>query len=77
MKEKAAATCLEGRSEEGKSKGGWLLKYSSGSFQTRDQNRLGLNSVLGISPGEGHSNPLQYSSLENPYGQRSLAGCSP
>ena len=32
---------------------------------------------LGISPGEEHGNPLQYSCLENPHGQRSLAGCSP
>ena len=28
----------------------------------------------GRSPGGGHSNPLQYSSLENPHGQKSLAG---
>ena len=28
-------------------------------------------------PGGGHSNPLQYSCLENPHGQRSLASCSP
>ena len=28
----------------------------------------------GRSPGGGHGNPLQYSGLENPYGQRSLAG---
>ena len=27
-------------------------------------------------PGGGHSNPLQYSCLENPHGQRSLAGYS-
>ena len=31
----------------------------------------------GRSPGGGHGNPLQYSCLENPHGQRSLAGCSP
>ena len=31
----------------------------------------------GRSPGEGHGNRLQYSCLENPHGQRSLAGCSP
>ena len=31
----------------------------------------------GRSPGEGHGYPLQYSCLENPNGQRSLAGCSP
>ena len=32
---------------------------------------------LGRSPGGGNGNPLQYSCLENPDGQRSLAGCSP
>ena len=32
---------------------------------------------LGRSPGGGHSNPLQHSWLENPHGQRSLAGYSP
>ena len=26
------------------------------------------------SPGEGNGNPLQYSCLENPHGQRSLVG---
>ena len=31
----------------------------------------------GRSPGGGHGNPLQYSCLENPHGQRSLAGHSP
>ena len=31
----------------------------------------------GRSPGEGNGNPLQYSSLENPHGQRSLVGYSP
>ena len=31
---------------------------------------------LGRSPGEGHGNPLQYSCLENPHGQRSLASYS-
>ena len=32
---------------------------------------------LGRSPGGGHGNPLQYSCLENPYGQRRLEGYSP
>ena len=33
---------------------------------------------VGRSPeGGGHGNPLQYSCLENPRGQRSLAGYSP
>ena len=31
---------------------------------------------LGRSPGEGDGNPLQYSCLENPCGQRSLVGYS-
>ena len=34
-------------------------------------------SPRGRSPGGGHGNPLQYSSLENLHGQRSLAGYSP
>ena len=38
---------------------------------------LGLIPGLGRSPGEGHGNPLQYSCLENPHGQMSLAGYSP
>ena len=38
-----------------------------------------LGSVLGLgrSTGGGHSNPLQYSYLKNPHGQRSLVGYSP
>ena len=32
---------------------------------------------LGRSPGGTHGKPLQYSCLENPYGQRSLVGYSP
>ena len=31
----------------------------------------------GRSPGGGHGNPLQYSCLKNPQGQRSLVGYSP
>ena len=31
----------------------------------------------GRPPGEGNGNPLQYCCLENPHGQRSLAGYSP
>ena len=38
---------------------------------------LGLIPGLGRSPGGGHGNPLQYSCLESPHGQRSLVGCSP
>ena len=38
---------------------------------------LGSIPVLGRLPGEGHGNPLQYSCLENPHGQRNLVGYSP
>ena len=38
---------------------------------------LGLLLGLGRSPGEGNGNPLQYSCLENPHGQRSLVGYNP
>ena len=38
---------------------------------------LGSIPGLGRSPGRGHGNPLQYSCLENPHGQRSLAGYTP
>ena len=37
---------------------------------------LSLIPGLGRFPGGGHGNPLQYSCLENPRGQRSLAGYS-
>ena len=37
---------------------------------------LGSTPGLGSSPGRGHGNPL-HSCLENPHGQRSLAGYSP
>ena len=38
---------------------------------------LGSVPGLGRSPGGVHGNPLQYSSLENPHGQRTLAGYNP
>ena len=38
---------------------------------------LGSIPGLGRSPGGGHGNPFQYSSLENPHGQRSLEGYNP
>ena len=42
-----------------------------------DTGDVGLIPELGRSPGGGCGNPLQYSCLENPHGQRSLAGYSP
>ena len=38
---------------------------------------LGLIPGSGRAPGERTGNPLQYSYLENPHGQRSLVGYSP
>ena len=37
----------------------------------------GSISGLGRSPGGGHGNPLQYSCLGNPHGQKRLVGDSP
>jgi len=42
-----------------------------------DRRDVGLIPELGRSLGGEHGNPLQHSCLENPHGQRSLAGCSP
>ena len=39
-----------------------------------DAGDSGLTPGWGRSPGGGHGNPLQYSCLENPRGQRSLEG---
>ena len=48
-----------------------------GKESTFNVGDLDLIPGLGRSPGGGRGNPLQYSCLKNPYGQRSLAGCSP
>ena len=50
---------------------------SDGKESTCNAGYLGLIPGLGRSPGGGHGNPLQYSCLENPHGQRSLVGYSP
>ena len=50
---------------------------SDGKGSTYNAGDLGSLPELGRSPGGGHGNPLQYSCLENPYGQRSLVGYSP
>ena len=41
-----------------------------------DVREAGLIPGLGRSLGGGHASPLQYSRLDNPHGQRSLADCS-
>ena len=51
--------------------------HSDGKESTCNVGDLGLILGLGRSPGGGHGNPLQYSCLENPHGQRSPADYSP
>ena len=55
----------------------WCCGGSDGKELACKVGDLGSIPGLGRSPGGGHGNPLQYSCLENPHGQRSLAGCSP
>ena len=50
---------------------------SLGNESTYNVGDLGSIPGLGRSPGGGHGNSFQYSCLENPHGQRSLAGYSP
>ena len=50
---------------------------SEGKESTCNAGDLGSIPGLGRFPGGGHGNPLQYSCLENPHGQKSLAGYSP
>ena len=54
-----------------------LLGFKAGEESSHNVGDLGLIPGLGRSPGGGYGNPLQYSCLENPHGQRSLAGYSP
>ena len=58
-----------------------LFKVFSGGSDGKEYacNGGDLGSIpgLGRSLGGGRGSPLQYSCLENPHGQRSLAGCSP
>ena len=51
----------------------WLKNLTASAGDRRD-----LCSISGSErpPGGGHGNPLQYSCLENPHGQRSLVGYS-
>ena len=61
-------------------RGNSLLGLPDGSDGKESSCNVGyLGSIpgLGRSPGGGHGNPLQYSCLENPHGQRTLAGYSP
>ena len=54
-----------------------FLSGSDGKESACNAEDLGLIPGLGRSSGEENGNPLQYSDLENPHGQRSLVGYSP
>ena len=54
-----------------------FLGSSAGKESACNAGELGLIPGLGRSPGGGYGNLLQYSCLENPHGERSLAGYSP
>ena len=59
---------------------GYLLQYSWASLVVQlvknacNAEDLGSIPGLGESPGREHGNPLQYPCLENPHGQRTVAG---
>ena len=52
----------------------WVKNPPANAGDTED---VGSTPGSGRSPEGGHDNPLQYSCLENPHGQGSLAGYSP
>ena len=54
-----------------------VLVVKNPPAKTGDTRVKGLIPGSGRSPGERHGNPLEYSCLENPHGQRSLGGYSP
>ena len=57
---------------------GWSFSDGSESKESAcDAGDLGSISGLGRSLGGGPGNPLHYSCLENPHGQRNMAGYSP
>ena len=50
---------------------------SNGKESTCNTGDQGSIPGLGRSSEEGNDNPLQFSCLENPHGQKSLVGCGP
>jgi len=48
----------------------WWLNAKESACCTGAIGDMDLIPELGISPGEGHGNPLQYSCLENPMDRR-------
>ena len=73
--QREAHTLQQGAAPAGCSQGKpWFGLSSASACNAGD---LGSIPELGISPGEGNGNPLQYSCLEDSHGWRSLGGCSP
>ena len=56
---------------------GYFLDGSAGKESACNVGDAGLIPGSGRFPGGAHGNPLQYSCLENPHGQRNLVGYSP
>ena len=50
---------------------------SDGKESARNAEEPGSIPESGRCPGEDNGNPVQYACLENPHGQRNLAGYSP
>ena len=50
-----------------------MVKMACNAGDLRD---MGSIPGWGRSPGDGNGNPLKYSCMENPHGQRSLVGYS-
>ena len=63
--------CISGTYVSGK---GLIKRQPSNARDLRD---MGSIPRSGRPPEGGHSNPLKYSCLENPHGQRSLVDCGP
>ena len=55
----------------------WWLSSKESACNAGATGDAGSILGLGRSPGGGNGNSLQYSCLENPHGQRGLAGYSP
>ena len=73
-KKKKSRKMSRGHTYQGLSQ--WLISREP-ACPCRRQKRCGFDPGLGSSPGKGNGNPLQYSCLENPHGQKSVVGYSP
>ena len=69
--------CSVGVNEEAFGSSQVALVVKNLPLSTGDIRDAGLIPGSKRPPGGGHGNPLQYFCLENPHGQRSLAGYSP